>query len=200
MSIRTRRVTLTALLAAGLIAGGGLAAAYAQHPADADLGEAAVEFEYVADLGQLVYWIPGDDLADPEGNPLDCRDAIAAALESVASGNTSDEAAAGTDNSSLLDLPEGCMPIDVTGPNGQINHGTVVAAFVHSVKDLDYEGPRGQLVSQLAHERFVDHPVQTTDTYDAGSDEIESASVPPANGRNKQKKPKTHHSHGNGGS
>jgi hypothetical protein len=53
-----------------------------------------------------------------------------------------------------------CVPLDVTGPQGQVNHGTMVSAFVHALKDgkvllEGYEDmPKGQMVKELAHLDF----------------------------------------------
>lgn len=51
--------------------------------------------------------------------------------------------------------------LDVNGPNGQVNHGTFVSAFVHWLKSDegqaaigDYSGPRGKLVKQAAKSDF----------------------------------------------
>ena len=54
----------------------------------------------------------------------------------------------------------GSACLDVTGPNGQVNHGTFVSAFVHWLKTADGlatlsgvlsdYGPRGQFVRQAA--------------------------------------------------
>jgi hypothetical protein len=58
------------------------------------------------------------------------------------------------------DPVENCHVLDVAGPNGQVNHGTMVSAFVHALKDgsLDLEGyddlPKGQMVKGLAHLDF----------------------------------------------
>jgi hypothetical protein len=55
--------------------------------------------------------------------------------------------------------------LDVSGPNGQVNHGTFVSAFVHWLKTEDgmslldsYDGPRGRLVSQAAKSGFGKGP------------------------------------------
>ncbi len=60
--------------------------------------------------------------------------------------------------------PDATVPtvcLDVTGPNGQVNHGTFVSAFVHWLKSDEgksllksYDGPRGQLVKQAAKSDF----------------------------------------------
>jgi len=189
MSIRSWRAGVTTLLATALVAGGGLAAAYAQHPADADLGEASIEFQYVEDLGQLVYWLPGEDLVDDEGTPVDCAAAIDGALNPADPGQTTDEGTPAAEDTDLLNLPDGCIAIDITGPNGQVNHGTFVSAFVHSVKQLEYDGPRGQLVSQMARVRFDSSPAGSTAT--AATEKIDDDGPGSnATGRDRPKKPK----------
>jgi len=61
-----------------------------------------------------------------------------------------------------LVAPVDCVKLNVEGPNGQVNHGSMVSAFVHWLKD---EGqtvlsddlvnmPKGQLVKRFAQEDF----------------------------------------------
>ena len=47
-----------------------------------------------------------------------------------------------------------CNTISVVGPSGKVNHGSVVSAFVHALKNSDVDGPKGQLVSQVAKTDF----------------------------------------------
>ncbi len=146
MTKRIHRSLVVGLMVIGLIAAGGLAAAAsAQHPADADLGEAPIEFEYFEDVGALVYWLPSDDVVGEgeEGDDpvLSCAERLAEFLEG--------------DGTNPVDLeefptPEGCVVIDVTGPSGEVNHGSVVSAFTDSIEEFKYDGPRGQLVSEIA--------------------------------------------------
>ncbi len=166
----------------GLVAAGGLAAvASAQHPADADLGEAPIEFEYFEDLGALVYWLPSDDVVgdgEEGGVPvLNCAEALSAFLDGEG------------DEPGVFDefVPaDGCVVIDVTGPNGEVNHGSVVSAFTHSIKDLEnYDGPRGQLVSKIAKSHIGQDADGTVDDDDEGSDEVKPEKV------KKEKKEKT---------
>ena len=60
---------------------------------------------------------------------------------------------------------EDCTPPTLTGPNGQLNHGSMVSSFVHWLKDGGLEAalpddsefkdlPKGQLVKMFAHEDF----------------------------------------------
>jgi hypothetical protein len=51
--------------------------------------------------------------------------------------------------------PTGCSGIFVEGPQGHVNHGTLVSNWVHWLKDnafttFGYEGPKGQLVRLIA--------------------------------------------------
>lgn len=43
---------------------------------------------------------------------------------------------------------------DVTGPNGQVNHGTVVSNFVKALKDSDYTGSRGCMIRIIAQSEY----------------------------------------------
>lgn len=49
------------------------------------------------------------------------------------------------------ELPEGCMVFDGTGPNGQVNHGTVVSSVAKSVSPHDLDGmKKGELMREIA--------------------------------------------------
>ncbi|NIA26239.1 MAG: hypothetical protein GWP04_11810 [Gammaproteobacteria bacterium] len=55
------------------------------------------------------------------------------------------------------ELQDGGQCLDVSGPNGQVNHGQFVSAFVHWLKSEDgmdalsgYEGKKGHLIKQVA--------------------------------------------------
>ncbi|MBK5266123.1 MAG: hypothetical protein JJE47_01680 [Acidimicrobiia bacterium] len=57
------------------------------------------------------------------------------------------------DETSEIDLEEltgGCMAISVEGPNGQVNHGTVVSSIVKALKEMDLDGPLGQALKAYA--------------------------------------------------
>ncbi len=66
-------------------------------------------------------------------------------------------------------VQDDCTPPTLTGPNGQLNHGSMVSSFVHWLKDGGLEAaladdpdfaeefgdlPKGQLVKMFAHEDF----------------------------------------------
>jgi len=64
-------------------------------------------------------------------------------------------------------LEEDCTfnATDVTGPEGQVNHGTVVSAFVKALKDSDVEGGIGCYVRIIAQSDYGkgDDQVQASD-------------------------------------
>lgn len=204
-----RRSLFLTVMVAALLAVSGLAVAAPDvaHPADADFvadeSPAVVEYEYVEDDGLLVYWLPGEE--DPDGEPVDCAEAL------VDADPDEDAAPVEGEVAELPELPDGCYEVDITGPNGQINHGTIMSAFVRSLKGIEFDGPRGQAVRVLAHSDLGkgDQQVKTGDddigdpSDDDESDEDESEldddekkNGPPAhanaNGRKdkKDKKPK----------
>ena len=45
---------------------------------------------------------------------------------------------------------EGCVAISVEGPNGQVNHGTVVSSLVKALKEMDLDVPLGQALKSYA--------------------------------------------------
>jgi hypothetical protein len=66
---------------------------------------------------------------------------------------------------------------DVTGPEGQVNHGTVVSSFVQALRDSGYEGGLGCFVRVIAGTDYgqddqqvkVGDVVADTDTADEGT-------------------------------
>lgn len=142
--MHSRRFILTTLtVVVLLLAGSGLAVASSDVPVS---DEAAVPDETVdqgdligwwLDLPSLLWWfLPvNDELPKPECIAPDTDDAAPPSGEP--------------------ELAEGCYEVpNVEGPNGQVTHGSVVSAFVHFLKmaegKLDYEGPKGQLVRDIA--------------------------------------------------
>ncbi len=57
--------------------------------------------------------------------------------------------------------PCGAYSVDVTGPNGQINHGTFQSAWVHALKALGFKG-NGCLVSSFSKLGYGDAEKLTT--------------------------------------
>lgn len=93
----------------------------------------------------VLYWGDVDwDTIDP---PPACEP------EDLADDTTQDTA---VDAASVNEL---CEVLDVSGPNGQVNHGSFVSSFVHWLKDdgmkaLKYDGPKGQLVKWASGQDF----------------------------------------------
>ena len=88
---------------------------------DADAEETVVEWSYDDATSQLTWWLA------PVGDedPVECVDTAV--------------------------IDEACHVVDVRpAADGEPNHGAFVSAFVHSLKDLDLDVPRGWLVRQVA--------------------------------------------------
>jgi hypothetical protein len=88
--------------------------------------------EYRPDENVIIFSLPDD-----EGVFIDCSEAFVTVEGDLF----------------LTDL-EGCSAAGTLGPNGQSNHGQVVRAYVHALKDLEYDGPRGHLVRTAARYDF----------------------------------------------
>lgn len=89
--------------------------------------------EYREEDEIIVFSLPSDS-----GEYLDCSQAQP----------VGDEAA--DEDTGLTTDVDGCHAAPTAGPNGQRTHGQVVRAYVHAVKQLEYGGPRGQLVRGVA--------------------------------------------------
>jgi hypothetical protein len=132
---------LAAVTAVGVLALPGTALGAEQHPSDADIG-----YTYNPDTQEIGFWFA-------EGE-VDCEWSAEADVESAEEAETA------------------CFVLGVAGPNGQVNHGTIMSAFVHGLKDLmelgEYEGPRGQFISQVARGDHGkgDHQVNPSDDSD----------------------------------
>ena len=163
-----------------LVTVGGLAAiASAQPLEDVDPDEAPVEFEFFEDDSVLLYWLTGDELLDADDKPIDCLALYEADPDA--------------------ELSDGCMVVDVLGPNGQVNHGTIVSSFVHSIKDIEYDGPRGHLVRELARSGLGSHDVDDLDDAEDVDDDAESDdSAEDRPKKEKKEKREGHPGRGNG--
>jgi hypothetical protein len=177
-----------------LVAVGGIATiASAEILVEADQSDSIVEFEFLEEQGLLVYWLSGDAPVE-DGEPVDC-------VSFVDTGDdTDDPTADGTDEATddAMEPPDGCIVVDVTGPNGQINHGTVMSSVVHSIRDLEYDGPRGHIVREFARSGVGKADVTDVDDVDDESgDESDDDGPKP---EKKEKKPKRddHPGRGNG--
>ena len=68
--------------------------------------------------------------------------------------------------------------VDVTGPNGQINHGQVVSSFVHALRDLGIR-ERGCIVRTIAQSEYGkgDQQIRTPDVAEADTDTLQGGTV-----------------------
>ena len=116
-------MAVASITAVSVLALPGAALGADMHPSDADFG-----YMYNPDTQEIGFWFA-------EGE-AECEWSVEDGVESAEAAETP------------------CFVLDVAGPNGQVNHGTIVSAFVHGLKDLmeigEYEGPRGQFISQVA--------------------------------------------------
>ena len=163
----------------GALAAGGLAFAAEDAVGDRSAAEAPsspIETAFDPDAGVLVYWFPGD--ADAQAPS--CAELLAE-IETTAP--DTDERA------DLPVLPDPCHVVDVTGPAGQVNHGTVVSAFVRSLGDVAFDGPKGRLVREIARSdagKAVDGDDGGDAFDDAEAPEVDTDDVtggPPAHAR-----------------
>jgi hypothetical protein len=120
-----KRIALfvASLTAVSVLALPGAALGADMHPSDADFG-----YTYNPDTQEIGFWFA-------EGE-VECDWSAEADVEGAEATETP------------------CFVLGVAGPNGQVNHGTIMSAFVHGLKDLmelgEFEGPRGQFISQVA--------------------------------------------------
>ncbi len=75
------------------------------------------------------------------------------------------------------EVPEGCLVVDVTGPNGQITHGSVVSNMVHAMKPFkhDMKEPFGHWVRGFAHSDMGKNGGDDLEATTEGTDETEAA-------------------------
>jgi len=123
-------MAVASITAVSVLALPGAALGAEMHPSDADFG-----YTYNPATQEIGFWFGSED------GETDCAWSDVAVNESGLDG--------------VEEAESHCIVLDVAGPNGQVNHGTIVSVFVHGLKDLmefgEYEGPRGQFVRQVAH-------------------------------------------------
>ncbi len=70
---------------------------------------------------------------------------------------------------------DGCHATSVEGPNGQVNHGSIVSNTVKALKASGYEGPLGQALKDVAKSDWGkgDQKVKAKDADDEGESEGE---------------------------
>ena len=138
-------MTLVALLVLGSM-GAALADDTVEPEEEATVPESgSYQFDWVDNLVSFVfYWGLAEEDPLPECEPVD------------------GDVGTGTFFGPVVSVDEApCIPLKVEGPNGQVNHGTMVSSFVHWLKngmnelpdDLQ-DMPKGQLIKELAHDDF----------------------------------------------
>jgi hypothetical protein len=136
-------MAVASLTAVSVLAVPGAALGADMHPSDADFG-----YTYNPDTLEIGFWFA-------EGE-VDCEWSAEADVESAEETETP------------------CFVLGVAGPNGQVNHGTIMSAFVHGLKDLmelgEYEGPRGQFISQVARGDHGKGDIQVKPSDDSGGE------------------------------
>lgn len=175
MARTTRLIAIVAVFT--LAVAGGAAAIESEEPTDGAADEGLEElvdswFWYDAEVMQLTYGLPDAAGETPDCGPMDETDP-----------GTSEESTA-LEEDPAVEVPEGCRVVDVVGPSGKVTHGSVVSAFVHSLKeDYDKElyGPKGQWIREVA---WSSHGKWWADSDGEGS--VESTDAGPG----KSKKPK----------
>jgi hypothetical protein len=150
-------MAVASVTAVSVLALPGAALGADMHPSDADFG-----YMYNADTQEIGFWF------GPEDVEADCG----------WTDDTIDEF--GLDG--VEETESHCIVVEVAGPNGQVNHGTIVSAFVHGLDDLieatGYEGPRGRFVGEVARGDHGkgDHKVKASSDeggYEDGEIELE---------------------------
>ncbi len=155
--------------------------------------DAALTHGYDSDNSMLVFGVPlGDDEdcaitgetsyeLDEDGNVVDYgvpeeegTEESATDLENLSTDSVGDDTAEEDDPACVL------TAVDVTGPNGQVNHGQVVRSFVHALKELGLRG-NGCAVRAIAQSEYGkgDQQVRTSDVEDSedGSTTEDSATL-----------------------
>jgi hypothetical protein len=172
--VRNRRfVLITLTVVVLLLAGSGLAVA------SSDVPVAAAEEELDTTYGDLIGWL--DELpplvwwflpkeGDTEEEPApDCTGAT---------GSGTDET---TPSVTEVELVPGCHVVPIVETDGNLTHGSVVSAFVHALKDalakaeVDYDGPKGQLVRDIARSNLGKDLADLDGSGDDGGVELEAA-------------------------
>ncbi|MDH3307237.1 MAG: hypothetical protein OEO77_06945 [Acidimicrobiia bacterium] len=127
---------------------------------DVDCSVEGLMGEFVTDEDGTITFVPDEEVPDP----------------GLGFGTTVVE---GEDEAETAPL-EGCTLVSGEGPNGQVNHGSIVSNTVKALKALrdsgELEGPFGQAVKEIAHSQWGkgDQKVKTKDVEldDEGEGEI----------------------------
>lgn len=169
--MRARWTTAIALTATALLLALPLGA---QETEDLDPADRALVHAYSGEAMQLLW---AAVLGDAETAALECGidEEGTYTYEVDEEGNVTITPDGGTETTQT----EGCQfhETDVRGPQGQVNHGTVVSNFVHALAEAGHEGGRGCYVKIIAGSDYgkgedqVRVPDVETDNGDDGGDD-----------------------------
>ena len=100
-----------------------------------------------------------------------------------------------SDGAPVDELPPGCLAVDVTGPNEQVNHGQVVSNFVKALKGIHIKGthgPFGQFVKVVAGTDFGKVDADLVGASDIATLDLDpdDGDGPPDHANGNSKKPK----------
>lgn len=170
--VRDRRFARVAALVTLSLALVGSSLALAEELAVETVEETLAEpIQYRPDEDVIVFSLPDDDYLFVDCSPAEVT----------------------VDVDTLTTDLEGCFAAGTLGPNGQSNHGQVVRAYVHALKDLEYDGPRGHLIRNIARSDFGKQDGDGTEPAEIDTSETEGSedSAISGNGKgNKKPRPK----------
>lgn len=167
---------------ASLVMGGALPAFAEEVVDDAEVSAEASNVNYFEEDHILLYSVEGDctltedmtiEFTEEDGNIV---------FTVSASEDPAEDAGSGGFGGAVDDVVEeavvpldGCVAISVEGPNGQVNHGTVVSNLVKALKAMDdLEGPLGQALkaakADIGDLGKGDTKVKTKDAKEADAD------------------------------
>ena len=164
-------------VAASLVMGGALPAFAEEVVDDAEVSAEASNVNYFEEDHILLYSVEGDCTLTEDMTIEFTEDEAGNIVFTVsASGEPADDSGSGFEAPVVEVAPIGkCVAILVEGPNGQVNHGTVVSNLVKALKAMDdLEGPLGQALkaakADIGDLGKGDTKVKTKDAKEADAD------------------------------
>lgn len=175
----TMKRMLSVAVATSVFLGGALPA-FAEEVVEAD---EPTNYSYYTDDAILLYSVDGDctltddmtvtfEVADDGTISFEVGDAEGEDEEAATSGFGTFAADDDVDAEEAAPL-DGCEAISVEGPNGQVNHGTVVSSVVKALKEMDLDIPLGQALKQIAKSDLGKGDQQVKVDKDEDSEEAE---------------------------
>ena len=142
---RSRRFDSKAIAFATAVMLAVAAPAFATHNGSAQSDEedegAPITISFDDELGILVYSLPPEN---PEDEPADCELSDGTSYEVDEDGNVTTVHSEGAPG----EVADGCVTLVIdSGNDDKISHGDVVSQTVHTLKELDLDGPFGSALS-----------------------------------------------------